>query len=107
MRPIIELNAERVIKRRARQREIIPEPVPEQQMHVFLNNVAVRRNRKLTGLTQAEIAGIAGLTPSRMSEYERKSVYVHVYTANMLARALGTDVRSIVRRTEDMHEQPC
>lgn len=102
MNRVIELNAPRVIKRRARQREIIPEPVPEPQMHVFLNNVAVRRNRKLTGLTQVEIAGKAGLPPSTMSSYERRSVYVHIDTAKRLARALKTDLRSIIRRTEDM-----
>ena len=100
MEPIIELNAPRVMKRRAQLKKSPPKPEPDSKTHVFLNNIALRDCRMLSGLTQSQCAEQAGITLNRYSEYERKTVCVHVDTANAMAAVLGVEPARILRRTE-------
>ena len=100
MEPIIELNAPRVMKRRAQLKKVPPKPEPDSKTHVFLNCIALRDCRMLSGLTQSRCAEQAGITLNRYAEYERKTVCVHIDIANAMAAVLGVEPSRIIRRTE-------
>lgn len=102
MNTIQELAAQRVIARRKRYAKRTAAPtVPKYPTHYHLDCVKLRTLRKETGMTQCRLAELSGIANSRISDYERRSVYVHRNTMNALAAALGVDVDDIIKRGDD------
>lgn len=57
----------------------------------------LKRLREAAGLTQAALAGRAGVTQGDLSRYERGDIAPHWLTACRLAHALGVGVGELAR----------
>lgn len=65
---------------------------------------AIRQAREAKGLTQAQVAGFAGVSEIFMSELERGGKGASLNVLLLIAKALGIRVSELVRQIEDALE---
>lgn len=98
MTPLIELAAPRVIKRRAAMKTQTDNVQPIYHLtRVYLDCRRLRERRLNSGMTQCQLAAMAGMSHSSISSYEVRDVCVHRTIANALAAALGVTIEDISR----------
>lgn len=69
-------------------------------MTSMLTGAKLRAIRALRGITQADLAARAGVSPSAIAEYETGKRDLRAGTVRKLCDALGVQVRYIVDGTE-------
>jgi len=69
-------------------------------MSAMLTGPKLRAIRALRGMTQAELAKHAGVSPTAIAEYETGKRDLRADTIRKLCEALGVQVRYIVDGTE-------
>lgn len=69
-------------------------------MSAMLTGSKLRAIRALRGLTQAQLAEQAGVSPTAIAEYEKGKRDLRADTIRKLCEAMGVQVRYIVDGTE-------
>lgn len=69
-------------------------------MASMLTGPKLKAIRALRGVTQAELASAAGVSPTAIAEYEKGKRDLRTDTVRKLCEALGVQVRYIVDGTE-------